>query len=346
MSDKYKISDLIEKGSFSEVYKFINKNNSCVYAGKIIPFEKFKKGNSFYSEETILKQLDHPNIIKFIESFEDSENHYIITDYYPNGNLRDFCLIRDNKANKLTEIEIKYYVLQIVNALIYLKKNNIVHRDIKLQHLLLTDKLKLKLCGFHCAKKLSIEKDKITGISGTKAYMAPEVLKNRYYSFEVDVWSLGILIYKLYTGYSPFKGKNYDEFYENIMTRKNTFLNDCDISPLAKDLIQKILVVEPSNRLTIEKVLSHDFFQFGIPKSLPLSTLKEPPPKDFIDRYSQKHSIKIGEKNCEEENILLKKKLIITDKLLIKEKNLTQQLSERIKLLEGQLREEKKKIWI
>ena len=343
MSDKYKISDLIEKGSFSEVYKFINKNNSCVYAGKIIPFEKFKKGNSFYSEETILKQLDHPNIIKFIESFEDSENHYIITDYYPNGNLHDFCLIRENKVNKLTEIEIKYYVLQIVNALIYLKKNNIVHRDIKLQHLLLTDKLKLKLCGFHCAKKLSIEKDKITGISGTKVYMAPEVLKNRYYSFEVDVWSLGILIYKLYTGYSPFKGKNYDEFYENIMTRKNTFLNDCDISPLAKDLIQKILVVEPSNRLTIEKVLSHDFFQFGIPKSLPLSTLKEPPPKDFIDRYSQKHSIKIGEKNCEEENILLKKKLIITDKLLIKEKNLTQQLSERIKLLEGQLREEKKK---
>ena len=91
------------------------------------------------------------------------------------------------------------------------------------------------------------------------------------------------------------------------MTRKNTFLNDCDISPLAKDLIQKILVVEPSNRLTIEKVLSHDFFQFGIPKSLPLSTLKEPPPKDFIDRYSQEHSIKMGEKNCEEENILLKK---------------------------------------
>ena len=183
MSDKYKISDLIEKGSFSEVYKFINKNNSYVYAGKIIPFEKFNKGNSFYSEETILKQLDHPNIIKFIESFDDSQNHYIITDYYPNGNLKDFCLIRDNKANKLTEIEIKYYVLQIVNALIYLKKNNIVHRDIKLQHLLLTDNLKLKLCGFHVAKKLSIEKDKITGTSGTKAYKAPEVLKNRYYSF-------------------------------------------------------------------------------------------------------------------------------------------------------------------
>jgi len=150
-------------------------------------------------------------------------------------------------------------------------------------------------------------------------------------------------MYRLFTGSVPFKGKNYDEVYESIMKRKDTFLNDCDISPLAKDLIQKILVIEPSNRLTIEKVLSHDFLQFEIPESLPLSTLKEPPPKDFIDKYSQEHSIKTGEKNYEKEIILLKKKLIISDKLLIKEKNLTQQLSERIKLLEGQLREEKNK---
>ena len=343
MSDKYKIEDLIKKGSFSEIYKLINKSNSYIYAGKIYPLEKLKKLNSYDTEEIILKQLDHPNIIKFIESFDDDKYHYIITDYYPNGNLADFCKIRESKGNKLTEIEIKYYVLQIVNALIYLKKNNIIHRDIKPHHLILTDKLNLKLCGFHVAKKLSNEKDKITGTSGTKSYKAPEVLKNRYYSFEVDVWSLGILIYRLFTGSVPFKGKSNDEVYESIMKRKDTFLNDCDISPLAKDLIQKILVIEPSNRLTIEKVLSHDFLQFGIPESLPLSTLKEPPPKEFIDKYSQEHSIKMGEKNYEEENILLKKKLNISDKLLIKEKNLTQQLSERIKLLERQLREEKNK---
>ena len=85
--------------------------------------------------------------------------------------------------------------------------------------------------------------------------MAPEVLKNNYYSFEVDVWSLGILIYRLFTGSVPFKGKNYDEIYESIMTRKNSFLNDSNITPSAKDLIKKLLVIEPSNRLTIEKVL-------------------------------------------------------------------------------------------
>ena len=342
MSDKYKIGDLIDKGSFSKVYKFINKRNFYVYAGKIIPLEKLKI-SSYKSEEIILKKLDHPNIIKFIESFDDNENHYIITEYYPKGKLSDFSKIRESTGNKLTEIEIKYYVLQIVNALIYLKKNNIVHRDIKPQHLVITDKLNLRLCGFHLAKILSNEKDKTTGICGTKVYMAPEVLKNKYYSFEVDVWSLGILIYRLFTGSVPFKGKNYDEVYESIMTRKNSFLNDSNITPLAKDLIKKMLVIEPSNRLTIEKVLSHDFFQFGIPESMPLSTLKEPPPKDFIIKYSQDHSIPMGESNCEEENLQLKKKLIIADNLLSKEKNLTQQLSERIKLLERQLREEKNK---
>jgi len=80
MSDKYKIEDLIKKGSFSEIYKLINKSNSYIYAGKIIPLEKLKKLNSYDTEEIILKQLDHPNIIKFIESFDDDKYHYIITD--------------------------------------------------------------------------------------------------------------------------------------------------------------------------------------------------------------------------------------------------------------------------
>ena len=122
MSDKYKIEDLIEKGSFSEIYKLKNKSNSYIYAVKIIHLEKLKKLNSYNTEEIILKQLAHPNIIKFLESFDDGKNHYIITDYYPNGNLSDFSKIRESKGNKLTEIEIKYYVLQIVNALMYLKK--------------------------------------------------------------------------------------------------------------------------------------------------------------------------------------------------------------------------------
>ena len=117
MSQKYERGDLIEKGSFSEIYKFIYKKNSCILAGKIISLESSKKP-SFISEENILKLANHPNIIKFKESFSDDKNHYIITKY-PNGNLSNLLKVR---GNKLTEPEIKYYVSQLVSALIYLKK--------------------------------------------------------------------------------------------------------------------------------------------------------------------------------------------------------------------------------
>ena len=209
MSQKYEIGDLIDKGSFSEVYKFINKKNSYISAGKIISLEKFQKNMTYVTEENILKMVNHPNIIKFKESYNDDKNHYIITEYYPNGNLNDLC---KKRGNKLTEFEIKYYLLQIVSALIYLKNNNIIHRDIKPHHLVISDNLKLKLCGFNLSKKLEFKSDKIIGISGTTNYMAPELIKKERYSFEVDVWSLGITIYRLFVGKSPFTSKNKDSW--------------------------------------------------------------------------------------------------------------------------------------
>ena len=316
MSANYTIGDLIKKGSFSDIYEFKNKRNSKIYAGKVFALEKFKESSSYKIEEKILKSVNHPNIIKFRESFSDDENHYIITDYYPNGNLMELTNRREKEGSKLTEIEIKYYLTQIVSTLIYLKQNNIVHRDIKPHHLVISEDLKLKLCGFHVAKILEFEEDKIKGNSGTAQYKAPELVKNEYYSFEVDVWSLGILLYRLLLGTYPFNGKSKEDIVENIKSGKYSFPNDCDISPVAKDLIRKMLVYNTNNRITIEEVSSHDFLKFGIPNSLPFSTLKEPPSKDFIIKYSQEKSLKVSKK-YEEENIILKKKLGNVNNLLL-----------------------------
>ena len=340
MTEQYEIGDLIDKGSFSEVYKFINKTNSYISAGKIIKLDDYRKKPSYVTEENILKFVNHPNIIKYKESFSDDKNHYIITDYYPNGNLNNLCIKRD----KLTEFEVKYYVLQIVLALIYLKKNNIIHRDIKPHHLVISDNVKLKLCGFHLAKKLEFEYDKIKGIAGTSMYKAPELIKNEYYSFEVDVWSLGITIYRLLIGTTPFIGKTKEETASKIKLGKYSFPNDCEISESAKDLIQKILILDPSRRITIEEVYSHDFLQFGIPSSMPLSTLKEPPSKEYIMKYSQEKYKNDKTKEFEEENVNTKNKLEQVNNLLLKEKKLTQLLSNRIKILEGQLKTEKNKV--
>ena len=229
-------------------------------------------------------------------------------------------------------------------ALIYLKKNNIIHRDIKPHHFVISDNIKLKLCGFHLAKQLEFEYEKIKGNAGTSMYKAPELIKNEFYSFGIDVWSLGITIYRLLIGFTPFKGKTKEETAENIMLGKYSFPKYCDISDSAKDLIKKILILDPSRRITIEEIYSHDFLQFGIPSSMPLSTLKEPPPKQFIMKYSQERYINDKTKEFEEENANLKNKLEQVNNLLLKEKKITQLLSDRIKNLEGKLKIEKNKV--
>ena len=232
----------------------------------------------------------------------------------------------------------------MVSVLIYLKNNNIIHRDIKPEHFVISDNLKLKLCGFYLAKKLKFKAEKIKGISGTTTYMAPELVKNEDYSFEVDVWSLGATIYKLLLGKNPFRGKNKEDTREQIKLGKYSFPNDCVISDSAKDLIEKILILDPSRRITIEEIYSHDFLQFGIPNSMPLSTLKEAPPKEFIIKYSQIKYINDKTKEFDEENENLKNKLEQVNNLLLKEKKITQFLSERVKILEGQLKIEKSKV--
>ena len=302
MADKYIIGELIKKGNFSNINKFIDKNNFCIFAGKIIPLEEAKKP-LYISEENILKSINHPNIIKFKESFSDKQNHYIITDYYPNGEL--FGL--QKKRIKFTEIEIKYYTFQMVSALIYLKQNNIIHRDIKPCHFVISDNITLRLCGFHLAAKLKSNENQIKGFAGTPNYVAPEVIKQEYYSFEVDVWSLGITLFFLFTGLAPFTSFDVDETYENIKLGKFSFPNDCDISDIAKDLIQNMLIVDPLKRITIEKIYAHDFFKYGIPNSLPISTLKEPPSKAIYIQIFSSSIYKRGKKRKRSRNFRFKK---------------------------------------
>ena len=179
---------------------------------------------------------------------------------------------------------------------------------------------------------------------GTPNYMSPELLKQEYYSFEVDVWSLGVTIFFLFTGFTPFKSNETNVTYEKIKAGKFSFPNDCEISDTAKDLIQKMLTLDPSKRITIEEVYSHDFFKFGIPESLPLSTLKEPPSKEFIEKYSEVKYIRENKEEEDKKEILdLRNRLKQTNNLLANEKKITQQLSERVKNLEKELKIEKNK---
>jgi polo-like kinase 1 len=188
------------------------------------------------------------------------------------------------ERGKLTEKEVACYMLQLIIALNFLHSNKIIHRDLKPANLLLGQNMELKIGDFGLATK--ILEGKIKGIAGTISYCAPEVLKNEDYSFEADIWSLGIIMYNLLTHEYPFYAETEKEIANKIKENRPDLSGK--ISKAASDLIKQILEKDPSKRPTLNQIIYHDFFsRGGIPKYLPDSTKKEAPldyPQDILNK--------------------------------------------------------------
>ena len=178
---------------------------------------------------------------------------------------------------------------QLIIALIHLHEQNIIHRDLKLQNIFLTDKMELQLGDLGLAKKLNHPDEKCYDIVITLYYMAPEILVKKPYSFAADIWSLGVIMYYLIMGYLPFKGKHKFETKEKIINVNYEFPNNSIISNAAKDLIKQILVKDADQRPSLLQILEHEFFKLGtiIPKKLPKNFIKEPPSINYIKNFME-----------------------------------------------------------
>jgi serine/threonine protein kinase len=176
-------------------------------------------------------------------------------EYAPNGNLYD--LITQEKTG-FSEYKAFEYFIQVVNAVYYLQNNNIIHRDIKPENILIGEDNKIKLCDFGWAKELSLENR--STFCGTVEYMAPEIVGSENYDYGVDIWSLGILLYELLYGHSPFKANNTKNVILNIKLHELTY-DDTNkkVSKSCKDLIQKLLNNNPQKRYKIKDILEHPF---------------------------------------------------------------------------------------
>ena len=293
---KYQQGKLIGKGKYSKCYEFIDKNNNHISAVKIIPKNNLGIEQKFISkiknEIQILKSVHHENIIEFEKVYENEDNIYIFTEICKNNSLEN--LLKQRKT--LTELEVRYYLSQILNGLKYLYLRNIMHRDLNLNNIFISDEMTIKIGDFSNA--ILKEKNKIVNdICGDKEYRAPEIMNNQNengYSFEVDIWSIGIIIYTLIIGKTPYE-VNY-EFYEDIPYNPNKgefiydykihYPHDIIISETAKNIISKILVKNPNKRPTINDIISHPFFnEKNIPQKLPKSFIFYKPSKTFIKEY-------------------------------------------------------------
>ena len=212
--------DLIGNGTYGNVYLSYNKLDNKPYAIKLIEKQKLTELECpiefIYREISNQIQINHPNIIRLYSYHEDEGN--ILLEYSNRGNF--FTKIR--KKFFLSENETFSYFIQVINGINFLHDNNFIHRDIKPENILLDDKNYIKLCDFGWCVKLE-ENEMRNTICGTYEYMSPELVNNKQYNYNVDIWALGILLYEMIHGKSPFKPK---EKYDNKETEKDEIFNN------------------------------------------------------------------------------------------------------------------------
>lgn len=250
--------DVIGTGAFASVIKATTKDTHQVRAVKILRKEKISDKEKFKAEIEILKKLDHPNVLKLFETFEDKRNVYLVTEICKGGEVFDRIIAK----GRFTESEARKVFLDMVHAINYCHLNGICHRDLKPENFLYLDvdeNSHIKLIDFGLAREFKPEQDKVVMTSrvGTSYYISPEVLAGAY-DQSCDLWSLGVILYIMLSGYPPFNGSTDMKIIEKV--KKCAYNFDGPewkaVSESATDLI-KHLLCKPADRLKASDVLQH-----------------------------------------------------------------------------------------
>jgi len=253
------------EGAFSEVKEVRSRANSAeLYAAKIVSKSKMKPEDTsaLRDEIAILKELNHPHIIKLYEVFDEPTNYFLITELISGGELFDRIVTKtcynEKEARDVCKI--------LFEAMNYCHDRNVAHRDLKPENLLLVSRdnnMQIKIADFGFAKKVSSEQCLLTQC-GTPGYVAPEILRGVAYGTKADMWSLGVIVYILLGGYPPFHEQNIEELFETIKQGQYEYHAQYwkGISPQAKNLIDSLLKTDPRERLSAREAL-HDSWITG-----------------------------------------------------------------------------------
>ena len=260
-----KISDFdikkeLGSGAFGHVYLVVHKQTNAQYAIKAI--DKRNKMNVeetpyFKREIEVMYKVHHPNVVKLYGHFEDNNYCYFLMEYISKGNL--YGLIpKDNKKRINTKV-VATIMKDVISAVYYLHNMNppIIHRDIKPENILLNDGLVAKLTDFGWSNYI-FNGIKRTTLCGTPVYMAPEIIREQPHDEKVDIWCIGVLLFELTTGTLPFQGETTEALKNNILNLKISWPKDINLD--AKNLIIKILKIEPDQRISLTDIIQHDFF--------------------------------------------------------------------------------------
>lgn len=261
---------LLGEGGFAKCVEVTDGVHS--YALKAVnraSLQKPKNLEKLHSEIAIHRRMKHKHIVNFIRSFKDKHYVYMLLEKCDCGTVKDLI-----KARPLNVEEAQYVMLQCLSATQYMHKNNVIHRDLKPGNIMLDSSLNVKIGDFGLATEMQFDGERKRTVCGTPNYMAPEIIdrSSKGHSFEVDTWSLGVILYTMLVGEPPFQMEDVQSTYRRI--RQGLYEFPGHVSESAQDLIRCMLSTSPSSRPTLIDIRTHAFFASPPPPMItPVSLL-------------------------------------------------------------------------
>ncbi|KAK7198714.1 polo-like protein kinase [Novymonas esmeraldas] len=253
---RFQCGRLLGRGGFAKCYAVSNETGT--YALKVVSRSSMKKPKTLQkllSEMSIHARMKHRHVVELLGTYGDSNYIYLLLELCENGTLMDLLKVRCFNL-----VEAQYVMLQCLSAMQYMHSECIIHRDLKPANIMLDSELNLKVGDFGLAAELQYDGERKRTVCGTPNYIAPEIIDgNRHgHSYEVDTWSLGVILYTLFVGKPPFQTEEVECTYSRIRQCRYSF--PAGVPDVARDLITKILQSSPANRPTLLDIRQHPFF--------------------------------------------------------------------------------------
>uniref|UniRef100_A0AAY4B4U2 calcium/calmodulin-dependent protein kinase n=1 Tax=Denticeps clupeoides TaxID=299321 RepID=A0AAY4B4U2_9TELE len=295
-TEEYQLFEELGKGAFSVVRRCVKVLTGQEYAAKIINTKKLsaRDHQKLDREARICRLLKHPNIVRLHDSISEEGHHYLIFDLVTGGELFEDIVAREYYS----EADASHCIQQILEAVLHCHQMGVVHRDLKPENLLLASKSKgaaVKLADFGLAIEVEGEQQAWFGFAGTPGYLSPEVLRKDPYGKAVDLWACGVILYILLVGYPPFWDEDQHRLYQQIKAGAYDFPSpEWDtVTPEAKDLINKMLTINPAKRITAAEALKHPWISH---RSTVASCMHRQETVECLKKFNARRKLKVRRK--------------------------------------------------
>ena len=272
---RYRIGRLLGRGGFAKCYEGTDLETNTTFALKVIDraeLAKAKMQSKLQSEIAIHRRMSHANIVRFYRTFQDEWYVYIVLEKCSNQTLMEISRTRQ----RFSKEEAQFIMLQSLSAISYMHSEGVIHRDLKLGNMMMDSEMNVKIGDFGLAAELQFDGERKRTICGTPNYIAPEILEGARegHSFEVDVWSLGVILFTLLVGEPPFQTADVKTTYSRIKSCRYAFPPHLRISESGKDLVHRILQSRPERRPSLVEVRQHPFLA-SVPRVAPLTLFSD-----------------------------------------------------------------------